>query len=274
MAGSQHELNDPKSITAMPMGEQPALEIEAAYNKRVDDLISKTLASFRVELKALYEARLQEQEERIASLEMDLACMKDNHEKEQDRLRTENDALKDNLRALNAQIINIEKKANNNEQYSRRNNLRFRGVVPTANESPSAAIVRAVNGSLQFGNDASGKRLCLTEEEIEVAHFLKARPPTTLSDFDVAPSAPQPSIIVRFFDRNWRDRIIRARSQLKGTRLIISEDLTPANQKVLTQLKALEHVDKAWSWNGKLHYTLKNQRKTYSIQIRDPLPDA
>ena len=286
----------------MPGNEEKALtdtngEVDADHQQKVNQLIASTLENFRVELKLIYDARLNEQEnrlkeqgERIESMEMDIALMKEKRDDEMKKLRLENDALKDNLHAMRQSIITIERKANDNEQYTRRNNLRFRGVSVAAWESVPRAIIRVVNNMLNVGVDENGQRPILTEADIEAAHYVRPKQPPNSVHRPTAAAAPSshpstadepnssqpsstPSIIVRFLNRSWRDRIIKARKQLKNKRLVISEDLSPANHKLLNQLKSIESVDNAWSWNGKLYYALPGVKKPHPIQIHDALPN-
>ena len=138
---------------------------------------------------------------------------------------------------------------------------------------------------LNVGVDENGQRPVLTEADIEAAHYVRTKQtpnsvhrPTAAATpssqtTDESNSSSTPSIIVRFLNRSWSDRIIKVRKQLKQKPIVISEDLSPANQKLLNQLKSIESVDKAWSWNGKLYYALPGVKKPHPIQIHDALPN-
>ena len=69
------------------------------------------------------------------------------------------------------------------------------------------------------------------------------------------------AIIVRFLRREMQDIVIRARSKLKGTKMVIYEDLCRELQMVLNRLKKDERVRSSWSWRGRIYLVTKNDRK-------------
>jgi len=71
--------------------------------------------------------------------------------------------------------------------------------------------------------------------------------------------------LVQFRYRDDRDKVIRARKSLKGTKYAITEDLTSLNLKTMNRLKNDENVRNTWSWNGKLFAILTSGKK---IQVR------
>ena len=166
-----------------------------------------------------------------------------------------------------------EIKMNENEQYSRRNNLRYIGVKLLQNETVPAAVIRCTNAYLNLGTDEQGNRRSLSPSDIEVAHFIKRREPPGAAHSPRSGSEAPHSIIVRFADRKVRDSVIRARRQLKNKPITITEDLTHKNQRLMHTVKAVSSVDNAWSWNGKIYYVLTGQRSPKQIQLHDQLPE-
>jgi len=71
----------------------------------------------------------------------------------------------------------------------------------------------------------------------------------------------RPTMLVRFFYRESRDRVIKNRRVLKGTHFAITEDLTTLNAKTMNRLRNHAQVRTAWSWNGKLFAILSNGKK-------------
>jgi len=133
--------------------------------------------------------------------------------------------------------------ANDAEQYGRRNNLRFRGLVLKSGDDCRQVVT-------SFLYDKLGLR-DVTPNDIEAAHPLPAHQRSPDSAATSQSTSPDP-IIVRFRSRELRDKVIKMRRKLKGTRLTVAEDLTALNMKTLNRLRNDPEVVKSWSWNGKL----------------------
>lgn len=263
------------------MAENGNAETEMFTKAEVEELIQKTLTHFRAEMDSMLNSKLKafqdrqkELEEKAESLEMDLELHKESTERIMNKMHKSIDHLQEHYNTLERKLKNVTVRANDIEQYSRRNHLRFWGVKLNPKESALDAVLRVVNTQLLIkGSD--GQRLPLTPQHIEVAHCL--RMPASAKAGDPAP------IIVRFFNRNVRDRIIAARRQLKKTsnestistpKISISEDLTGQNQKLITELRKCPSVDNSWSWNGKVYYILKDKdEERHQFHLFDDLPE-
>jgi hypothetical protein len=170
-----------------------------------------------------------------------------------------------------------EQSMNDLEQYSRRSHLRIRGLHIQRNESCKTAVAR-------FCTTKLGVTIC--EDDLDAAHPLPTRSSTLLTssqqshynmlnqeNTNIKNRIQDPApIIVRFHRRDQRDSVIKARSALKGTRITVTEDLTAENQKLLQRLQKATTISSAWSWNGKILYTLKGCRKTYRVGMHDTIP--
>ena len=129
--------------------------------------------------------------------------------------------------------------ANNNEQYSRRNNVRIRDLkLPSdANMLESVASWMATALSLPE----------VTSADIAVDHPLRSRKTTTDST-----GSKCESIIVRFHNKDVKNRIMRNSKLLKNSQVSISDDLTTMNVALINRLKNDESISDAWSWQGKI----------------------
>ena len=137
--------------------------------------------------------------------------------------------------------------SNDNEQYSRRNNLRICGLKPPEGEDCRTSAVKFITNVL---------RVTVNDVDIEVAHMA--------SNISLASSSGQqrrPTMLIRFCRKDKRDEVIRSRRILKGTRYAVTEDLTTLNIKTMNRLRNDENVRSAWSWNGKIFATLSNFKK-------------
>ena len=113
--------------------------------------------------------------------------------------------------------------SNDNEQYNRMNNLCIHGLQPDKDcRSVAADFIKNV---LHVP--------AIEEKDIESAHsaFQMQQPSTTSAQ------ARRPVMLVRFVRREHRDKVMRARHVLKGSKYAVSEDLTLLNVKTMTRVK-------------------------------------
>ena len=164
---------------------------------------------------------IQAQEARILDLEVTV----DNKSKEIAQLKSQVEAQSNLAKRALHQI-------NQQEQYSRRNCLRFFGLPEKANESTDALII-----------DLSTKilKVPLTTDDLERSHRV-GKPD---------PEKPRP-IIAKFKSYRKRREVIVERRKLAGTKKSILEDLTASNATLLNKARSSEHVKSAWSVDGRI----------------------
>lgn len=215
-------------------------------------------------------------EEKLAALKARLEATEAQNERLSEKLDTALNQHETLKIQTDSRIQNLEKcvnnlkdqckrqeKANNDlEQYSRRSHIRIRGLKIESPETCKAAVARFCTSALNVN---------ISEEDLDAAHPLPVRTPQHSAKRPQTASDPAP-IIVRFHRRDQRDSVIKARSALKSTGITITEDLTAANQKLLHHLYAATSVSSAWSWNGKILYTVQGSKKTHRLDIHDQIP--
>lgn len=160
--------------------------------------------------------RVENNEEKL----MDLECSINEREKEIANLKVQ---LKDQRSSLDR----VERAANIQEQYSRRNCLRFYGVAQKEGKDTDALICGIANEKL---------KVTLRKEDIERSHRLPSRNPevlkppsrSTRSNARNAPKQddePKPDVIfVKFVSCRMRKLVISKRRELKGTKMGIEEE--------------------------------------------------
>ena len=95
-----------------------------------------------------------------------------------------------------------------------------------SNTDCKTAVASFINSRLK---DNAGAPIAVSRADIDAAHLLSFRQP---SKADAVPT-----IFVRFHARDVRDGVLRSRRQVKGSNIIITEDLTSKNAKLLSDLK-------------------------------------
>lgn len=137
-------------------------------------------------------------------------------------------------------IQSLQRPANDQEQYSRRNRLRFTGLEETEKENTDEVVLHLPNSILQVP---------ITKEDIEQSHRvgMKDREPTS--------GGRRPHlrpVIVTFASYGKGQLIIRNRRKLAGQRKSIQEDLTRTNADLLKQAKNCSEVKAACSTDGRV----------------------
>jgi len=215
------------------------------------DLFKKELANKFTELESQIQKVADNFEERIGDLE-----------RKYQQLETVTSAVNidgssTQTDAIQKQIQDIAVHANENEQYSRRNNIRIKGLSLKSNEDAQLAVHQFCKSELHCD---------INIDDIDVAHVVptkstdqKTAGPTTRSaSQNVTQATP---ILVRFKSREARDKVIRCRRVLKGTKVAIQEDLTALNIQTLNRLQNSSDVRTSWTWNGKIFAVLKDNTK-------------
>lgn len=188
-----------------------------------------------------HEARIMVLENKVDSLSKNIDHFHKDLERKQNKVETL-------TRELNAQ-----------EQYSRRNCLRFYGVPESTNENTDDLIREIVNDKLKIpinnGDIERSHRISFKKKEGAYAQEgVKTRSSTrtaTPNPKDSKDPSPRP-IIVKFVSYRMRRSIILNRRELKGKKLGIDEDLTKANAALLRKTKDCAKVLSAWTSDGRV----------------------
>ena len=175
--------------------------------------------------------------------------------------------------------LKLEKaQAENNrlEQYSRRSHIRIQGLKLSKNEDTKQAVADFLSQKL---TNKHGSPIVITRNDLDAAHPLPIRADATSTPSTSTANAlsytKTPPVIVRFHERELRDRVIRARRSLKQTGFTIQEDLTAANARLLKQLTLNKKAfSSAWTWGGKVYAIPIGQSKAKRFDIWETIPAA
>lgn len=161
------------------------------------------------------------------------------------------DATKE-IDMLQKKVTLLESKVDDQEQYTRRNCLRIYGVTESEAESTDEVILKLAQEKLKVD---------MKKEDIDRSHRVPYR--------DTDNGKPKP-IIVKFTSYNLRDKIYRARSLLKGTRIYINEDLTATKQRLYASVRRHPNVTRHWTLDGRIYVITKDEKKQ-QIRTNDEL---
>ena len=151
------------------------------------------------------------------------------------------------------------------EQYSRRNFLVFHGLPENSdaagNENTTEAILK-VAGSLGVHLDAG----C-----IDRSHRMGRRPTSPES---AGTRIPRP-VIVEFTSYEPRRAIFTSKRELKGTHIVITENLTRRRVDLLWKARDSPNVEASWTSDGRIVCLLTNGRKvTVSECVPSPRSES
>ena len=217
----------------------------------LESIVAKAVAAATEVIRKEVDKALQDFHSRLLVIETKLGNIEETYTSPADEIHE----LTAQIEAVRREARQFAKAANDSEQYSRRNNLRFKGLNIANTDDVDYRKVAA-----DFVRDKLSLRI--DDNDIELAHPLPTR--TSSSDVHSAASTgrrKEVALIVRFRNRVVRDKVISRRRNLKGTNQAIVEDLTNLNLETLNRLRKDDCVKQTWSWNGHIYAMLQDGKK-------------
>lgn len=151
-------------------------------------------------------------------------------EEEVQSLRSENKKLQTAL----------EDRSDALEQYSRRNSIRIFGLAEKPNETVMDTVLQFFNGTL---------KLNLTAANIDRCHWLAK---SQEGKFRL--------IIVKFISYTHKNLVMMNRKSLKGSTVVVTEDLTKARYTRLKAAQAKYGKKNVWTWDGRILVSTDQKR--------------
>ncbi|XP_069103903.1 kinesin-related protein 1-like [Argopecten irradians] len=212
-----------------------------------EDALDRKLEKLRSDIQREFSERIESLEDKVNILEQ-----------ENDDLKETVSRLEENLDTTKEKLAELSGTHNDLEQQGRKNSLRIVGLKdPGDKESVEDCVLTIVD----FVNDKLN--VPLRESDIDIAH--------RLGRFDG--STPR-NIIVKFTHRRKKAEIIRARKGLKGTKIVVYEDLTRYNQQRLKDAYQLKCVKNSYSIDGKLFVILSDGKTRRRLAYDTPLTES
>ena len=198
--------------------------------------------------------------------------------------------LKGVVDGYQSRIQRLEKETNDLEQYSKRNCLLFFGVPETKGEDTTEEVCKIAREKLHIDLNPStidrSHRLQRRNQGNDADNSPGATPASgrmqtrsgrrddQSGQSNSASTAPRP-LLVKFVSYQNRQRVIKNRKLLKGTRMSIQEHLTRKNQELLAKTRANTEVKDAWTSDGKIVALIRatgGKFITRGIRGNDDLP--
>ncbi|GFO15075.1 hypothetical protein PoB_004158000 [Plakobranchus ocellatus] len=177
-----------------------------------------------------------EEEEEEEEEEEDYEDEQDNIKKDIRDLKDQRSILTDEVSSLRQTINELSLKVNELEQYGSRANVRVFGLRDKKDET-NAATVNAVTEIIRTKLNWRE----FNPSQIDVAH--RIGPYRNNADR---------SVIVRFCSQTTATEVKRRRRNLKGTNIVLTEDLTPITLEKYKRVKSLSEIKQAWTKEGEI----------------------
>lgn len=183
-----------------------------------EKLITRVCTNFADQMDAKFEAKISKLDDKLSSLI---------------------DSLK-NLEAVaaknNHSIRDMQLRLDNLEQNCKQNCLRICGLSPVEDDNMAASVVSFIVNKLNIS---------CSPNDIDFVYRIKN---TTGNKSDT-----RSTLLVRFLSNMVKSRILAAKKKLKGTSVVIFEDLTRSRYDLLIAARQ-KHGKNAWSAGGKIYY--------------------
>ncbi|CAB3991401.1 Hypothetical predicted protein [Paramuricea clavata] len=146
-------------------------------------------------------------------------------------LQEEIASLKDEVASLKSKFVIVEAKANENEQYSRRNNIRIFGLPEAKDENCYKIVIDLCKDELKID---------VTSDDIDRAHCVRKLKQANALNVGEGQASSQPrAILVKLNGYFTKLKFMRGKRNLSCKRIYINEDLTKINHRLLLNVKEL-----------------------------------
>ena len=165
-------------------------------------------------------------------------------------------------------IQNLQNSVSDLEQYSRRNCLQIFGVPENSGECTDDIVCDIANAHL---------KVPLSKADIDRSHrtgypaseSVQQTSGNNTSSHHPPKKRPRP-IVVKFVSYRQRQSVISQRRKLKGSGIVIQEQLTKSNQRLLKDTLKSKKVVTAWSSDGRIIASVKaTNGRTVNRAIRN-----
>lgn len=262
-ASEKNKADSDKTDEMAGSGEQTALASIKSDLQEIKESLQKTVKVCDLEsmVTNIVKGLLKNYEEEAEKRETQLKTKIDRLTTDVDKLTMENETLREKLCEANKNNRELRKemrevsdlatfsavKANYNEQYSRKNNIKIYGIQETKGEN----IVDVIKSTLKKKGGVD-----IDPRDIEAVHRIPGS----------RPHAPRP-ILMKMRNNDKKAHIMRHRSAVKDSpgNVRLGDDVTKENRDLITRLLEHDSITSAWYFNGSVYGNVKDKRVKFDI---------
>lgn len=164
------------------------------------------------------------------------------------QLREEVDQLKSRLDKSEQKVEAAAQKANMNEQYSRKNNVKIMGVVEEEEETEES-LTKKVQHILE-----SKTGIKVVESKIMALHRIPGKS-----------GMPKP-VLLKLTNNSEKSKIMKKRREMKRAGYRLVDDVTKQNTMLINRLTQHKDIESAWYFNGNVFGKSKTGKR-YKFEI-------
>jgi chromosome segregation ATPase len=238
--------------------------VDARFAKNLtamDTKFAESVTAMKAEWLAAIKTDVQRAVEAMGTVEGRVHVLEDDRDAIREdiaQLNQELEEQRENNAQLRKQVLEAQHHAIRNEQYTRRTSVRVFGLTEAEDEDVTAAVLAVFTEKLE---------LVVGRSQIEACHRVGPAPQRVEDDED--PPRPR-GVLVKMTRREQKEKIIKQRKKLKGSGVVIVEDLCPALQRVYNRVRKHPKVESCWTWQGAIYAKVGHQQ--HKIQYGEQLP--
>ena len=225
-------------------------DMKTFIKSTVEEIMTEIYKSIEVTLEIKVKEKTDKMTKELEQLNKDI-----------ESLRSENNKLKSDLneaKKQNEETAKIAKqglqKANQNEQYSRKNNVKILDIAeqPDENEEKLTNTV----GELLYK-----QKVTIAPQQIVAIHRIPGKP-----------GSPKP-VLIKFRNNSDKTMVMKKRAEMKamGNRLV--DDVTKLNTTLISKLNDHALIESAWYFNGAVFGKTKSGKRL-KFDMYDDIDDV
>lgn len=217
-------------------------EIELAVSKAIkNDLLISQIA------KKVTEAIIQTMENKLLNIETSVAELKEDYGKMNTKIEDKTKYLQNKINILSGERDEMESKIDQMDQATRSSNLRVFSMKETSKEDTRKVLIETLNKNMSLNLIESDILLCY---RIGKSEQKKSR-----------------GVFLKLKDLETKKMIYSKKKLLKGTGIVIREDLTSLRVNLLNEAIRIQGLKNVWTEHGKIY--VNKDSKVYIIRNRN-----
>ncbi|KAH3851343.1 hypothetical protein DPMN_093823 [Dreissena polymorpha] len=217
-------------------------EIEECLTRVMTGIEARILKDFE----KLVDHNVQEVKEKVDSLEFKYQSLQE-HVTQLGKQHEELESMEIQMSKTNDLAKEANKKANYNEQYSRKNNVKIMDVKIDGDESSETLITNVPN---PFNNQG----VILEKQDIMAIHRIPGRKGSTKP------------VLFKLMNNSVKSNLMKKRKTMKEAGNRIADDVTKLNSGLISQLTLHHNIDSAWFFSGSVYgQTTRQERVKFDI---------
>ena len=223
-------------------------EVEQLITNTVTTLMNKIMQNINDKIDQLVSEKLVEMQAKIESLDYDNKNFKDKIQILEDKTSTNDKSIHEQIEKTYELSKLAHMKANYNEQYSRKNNIKILNIQENREETEDS-ITKSVTSILKTH---AGVDLLLTD--IIAIHRIPTKRGQTRP------------VLVKLRNNSAKSTIMRKRAPMKNGGYKLVDDVTKPNQGLINRLHLHPDISSAWYFNGSVYgQTVADERIKFDI---------